>query len=88
SENPGLEQKEVFLYYLLMAKAWTVMNVHDATSVGGAHLEWRHALALRLLNLQQPNGSWMNETPEGMEQDPVLTTSYALITLEMIYSGL
>ena len=37
-----------------------------------------------LLAQQRPDGSWTNETARWFEKDAVLTTAYALITLEML----
>ena len=87
-ENPGLGQEDLFFYYLVMAKAWTAMQGHLTRPLEEVGDDWRHALALRLMDLQQPDGSWDNKASAGPETDPVMTTSYALMTLEIMYSGL
>jgi squalene-hopene/tetraprenyl-beta-curcumene cyclase len=42
-------------------------------------------LALKLIDLQQEDGSWTNESGRWMEKDPVLATAYSVLTLEMVY---
>ncbi len=88
SENPGSGQRDLLAYYLSMAKAWTALGVHEIKSGEQAPKDWRHDLALQLMNLQQGDGSWRDKTVEGLEQDPALATSYALITLGILYPGL
>ena len=51
-------------------------------------MNWRKELALKLLNLQNRDGFWVNENNRWWEKDPVLATSYTLIALEIIYKGL
>ena len=45
-------------------------------------------LALRLINLQQRDGSWSSENGRWWERDPSLVTAYAVLSLEMIYRAL
>ena len=44
--------------------------------------------ALELLNKQDPKGYWLNENGRWWERDPILVTSYAILTLERIYYSL
>jgi squalene-hopene/tetraprenyl-beta-curcumene cyclase len=50
----------------------------------GSKLNWRKEVAMRLINLQQKDGSWQNENGRWWERDPSLVTAYAVLTLEMI----
>jgi squalene-hopene/tetraprenyl-beta-curcumene cyclase len=43
---------------------------------------------MRLINLQQRDGSWVNENGRWWEKDPNLVTAYALMALEIIYRRL
>jgi squalene-hopene/tetraprenyl-beta-curcumene cyclase len=54
----------------------------------GQRLNWRKELALRLLNLQQRDGSWVNDNGRWWERDPALVTSYAVLALELVHRGL
>jgi len=40
----------------------------------------------RLLKLQKPDGSWVNPEKRWWETDPVLVTSYAVMTLEILHA--
>ncbi|MFC1591323.1 prenyltransferase/squalene oxidase repeat-containing protein [Thermodesulfobacteriota bacterium] len=87
-ENPGMGKQGLFYYYHTMAKALAVYGVHDLNTKGGTTVNWRKALALKLLDLQNGDGSWVNENGRWWERDPVLVTAYAIITLEIVHRGL
>lgn len=86
-ENPGMGAQGLFFYYHTMTKALTLARVNQVGDASGKH-DWRHELALKLLDLQQGDGSWKNDNARWWEDDPALATSYALLTLEIIYQGL
>jgi squalene-hopene/tetraprenyl-beta-curcumene cyclase len=85
SENPGLGKQGLFYYYHLMAKALTAAQRPVITSAGHAHA-WPRELALELLQRQESQGFWVNENGRWMEKDPVLVTSYSLLTLQLLRS--
>jgi squalene-hopene/tetraprenyl-beta-curcumene cyclase len=87
-ENPGMGQEGLYYYYHTMAKALTSYGADKLTLSDGKEIDWRHQLALKLLNLQREDGSWANENGRWWEKDPVLVTAYAVITMEMLYHGL
>lgn len=87
-ENPGMGPQGRFFYFHTMAKALTAAGVTDLELKDGRRVSWRRELAMKLLNLQQPDGSWINtEHARWWEKDPALVTSYAVLALEMIHRG-
>jgi squalene-hopene/tetraprenyl-beta-curcumene cyclase len=84
AENPGMDQQGYFYYLHLMTKALTAAGLEKLKVVGGGEVDWRAEVAGRLLKVQQPNGSWVNPEPRWWEADPVLVTSYAVMTLEIL----
>ena len=87
-ENPGLEGQGLYYYYHTMAKALSILRVSELELADGKKSNWREDLATKLFNLQSPDGSWKNETGRWWENDPVLVTAYAVLTLEHIYHNL
>ena len=83
-ENPGLEKAGYFYYLHLMAKGLTAAGITEM-EVGGKKVDWRRDLALRLMKLQQQDGSWINEMPRWKENNNVLVTTYCALTLEILY---
>ena len=71
-----------------MTKALAAYGVGELELKDGRRLNWRKDVAMRLLNLQRQDGSWFNENARWWEKDSALVTSYAVLTLEMIWRGL
>lgn len=88
-ENPGLEAQGLYYYYHTMAKALSAASVHQLTLSDGSKIDWRQQLAVKLFDLQQEDGSWLNEgSGRWWENDRVLVTAYAALALEHIHRGL
>jgi len=87
-ENPGMGKDGLYYYYHTMAKALSIYGVETLTLKDGKSVNWRKDLAKRLMDLQNGDGFWVNESGRWWEKDPVLVTSYAVITLEIIARGL
>lgn len=87
-ENPGMAQEGKFYYYHTMAKALSAAGVDTLKTKDGKEIDWRNELTRHLLNVQKPDGSWINETGRWMENDPSLVTAYTLLALEHIHRTL
>ena len=87
-ENPGMGQQGLYYYYHTMSKALTLSGIEEIKDASGKKRDWRKELALELLNQQDPKGFWLNENGRWWERDPILVTSYALLTLERLYYSL
>jgi squalene-hopene/tetraprenyl-beta-curcumene cyclase len=87
-ENPGLGRQGLFYYYHLMAKGLAAAGSDKFAAADGKQIDWARELALKLINLQNGDGSWVNDTARWMEKDPVLVTSYCLLALEIVYQRL
>ena len=87
-ENPAMGLQGYYYYLHLMSKALTTLQIYKLELKDGSHLDWRHALAMRLINLQKANGSWVNSNGRWWENDPNLVTAYSVMALEFIYPGL
>lgn len=83
-ENPGMGRQGFFYYLHLLTKALTIADEDRLTLADGTEVAWRDQVAARLLELQGDDGSWVNPEPRWWEADPVLVTSYAVMTLEML----
>jgi squalene-hopene/tetraprenyl-beta-curcumene cyclase len=83
-ENPGMGKAGLFYYYELMAKSLAAYGAGDLETADGHKIDWRHDLAIKLMNLQANDGSWQNDNARWWEKDPVLATAYSVITLDII----
>ncbi len=87
-ENPGMGQQGYFYYLHLMTKALNTGRVDELETNGGKKVDWRREVAMRLINLQNADGSWQNANGRWWEKDPNLVTAYAVMSLEIIYRGI
>lgn len=83
-ENPEMGQQGYFYYLHLMTKALVAARVDELKLRDGTVVDWRSAVAKRLIQLQKPNGSWINEDKRWWETDPNLVTAYSVLTLEIL----
>ena len=76
-ENPGMGHQGLYYYYDILSRALSVAAVEEI----GGH-DWREELANMLISKQLKNGSWCNDNNRFWEADPVLCTSFAMLTLK------
>ena len=93
-ENPGLAETgpgnaKAGLYYYLytMAKALSAYGQPVIVDANSQRHDWRVDLANKLASLQGKDGSFVGMS-RWMEDNPVLVTSYAALTLEQVRKDL
>lgn len=84
-ENPGLGAQGLFYYYHSMAKALSICGIEKLKLKDGSEIDWCSDLAKKMLDLQDADGSWTNANGRWWEKDPILVTSYAVLTLEHLW---
>jgi len=83
SGDPAAPYQGLFYYFNAMAKALDAYGEETIVDADGVAHDWRSEIAGRLVSLQRPDGSWLNEnSPRWWEGNPVLATAYAMITLD------
>jgi len=83
-ENPGLGQKTVYYYYMVFAKALQAVGEPVIVDAKGQRHNWREDLGRKLLSLQHPEGYWVNEIKDEMQDNKVLVTTFTMMSLEAI----
>lgn len=83
-ENPGMGQQGLYYYYTIMARSLSLLDINELPAIkeGEPPIKWRDELIKKVASLQKEDGSWANSNNRFWEGDPVLSTSYALLTLE------
>lgn len=81
--DPAAPYQGLFYYFHTMAKALDLYGEELVVDGQGREHAWRRQLSGRLIAMQRrDDGSWKNENaPSWWEGNPVLATSYALLTL-------
>jgi len=83
-ENPGMGQKTVYYYYMVLAKALASVGEDVIVDAKGQSHNWREELAAKLLSLQHPEGFWVNPVRDEWQDNPVLVTAFTLTALQYI----
>lgn len=82
TENPGMGQAGLYYYYHTFAKALDASGAEVLDDALGTPHAWREELTDKLTELQQTDGSWVNQDNDRwMEGDRQLVTAYALLAL-------
>ena len=88
SSDPTAGYQGLFYYFTTMSKALDLYDQALVTDSAGHEHDWRAELLGRMLSLQRQDGSWINSNaPRWFEGNPVLASSYALITLANTLPG-
>jgi len=82
-ENPGAPNNQgLFFYYNAFAKSMLAFGEPIITDTNGIAHNWRDDLATKLISLQRPDGSWVNdESPRWWEGNPDLCSARSVIAL-------
>jgi squalene-hopene/tetraprenyl-beta-curcumene cyclase len=83
-ENPGMGQKTVYYYYMVFAKALQALGESSITDSRGRVHNWREELGRKLLSLQHPEGYWVNEVKDEMQDNKVLVTAFTMSAIQAI----
>jgi squalene-hopene/tetraprenyl-beta-curcumene cyclase len=86
-ENPELGNQGLYYYYHSMAKALDAYGENVVIDTTGTRHTWRQDLVLKLVSLQDENGSWINTHPRWWENNRNLVTSYSVMALEEVMQG-
>ena len=77
-----------FYYYYLMAKALTVYGSDTLKLTDGKKVDWRKQLGLKLMGLQDQDGSWINKkASRWWENENPLVSAYSVIALSYLHRG-
>ena len=86
--NPGRDTAGLFYFWQAMVKCLSVSGEEEIVPLqGGAPIRWREEYVRKLISLQhvdqeKKTGYWVNPDATYMENDPVLVTAYAMLSLE------
>ena len=84
TKQPGGNGTEGYYYYLIsFTKAFAAMGEKEFVLADGRKAVWAKEMAAQIRSLQKPDGSFVNDSSEYLENDPVLATSEALLALNI-----
>ncbi|MEK6642754.1 MAG: hypothetical protein AABZ08_02505 [Planctomycetota bacterium] len=86
NENPNLPGKRshegLYYYYHVFARALSAWGQLVITDGGGTPHNWRMELCRKIISLQRPDGSWLNEKDRWLEGDANYVTGLTILTLQ------
>jgi squalene-hopene/tetraprenyl-beta-curcumene cyclase len=78
----------LYYYYLLMGRALDALGENPFTTFDGKKRDWPAELGEKLLALCRESKMWKNDNAAWYEGDPVLVTSYVLMTADVLLKNL
>jgi squalene-hopene/tetraprenyl-beta-curcumene cyclase len=84
-ENYGMGAQGLYYNYHTMAKALRLYGQSTFVDAKGISHDWYREFAEKMIELQAPDGFWMNESSRWMERDPRLVTAYVILGLDTAY---
>lgn len=86
--NPNMPETKskqgLYYYYHVFARAMYAWGEKSIRDVDGISHNWRGELAEKLMSLQRPDGSWVNEEDRWFESNPHLVTAYAVLAIQTL----
>jgi len=86
-QNPGQGTAGLYYYYHTFGKAMSILGEDNFADKDGVKHNWRNELYEALKKRQKPDGSWANDNPAFLENNPDLATAYALLALSYCKPG-
>ena len=84
-ENYGMGAQGLYYHYHTMAKALRLYGQSTFVDAKGISHDWYREFAEKMIELQTPDGFWVNESSRWMERDPRLVTAYVILGLNTAY---
>lgn len=81
NQHPGLGTTSYYYYLQTAAGALEAFGQLDVPDEKGRKRNWAMDLATKLVSLQKPDGSWLNDDPKYWEGNPLLATARAVVSL-------
>ena len=83
--SPETRNKGYYRNIRIAAEVLSASGMNQVERPDGTRWDWNPDLAKRLINLQNTDGSFVEDDDRAGAQNPVLTTCYGVLTLEILY---
>ena len=84
NSHPGMGTTAYYYYLQTAASALEAFEAVEIPSKNGEKHNWAADLLARLVNLQKPDGSWVNENRKYWEGNAILVTARGIITINHV----
>lgn len=85
-QNPNMPEPRshegLYYYYHVFARAMLANGEPIIVDESGKSHDWREELCRKLISLQRPDGSWVNDRDRWLEGDPNYVTAIAILSLQ------
>ena len=78
----------LYHYYLVMARALDAYGENPFETFDGKKHDWAREIGAQLVKSVKENKLWKNENPAWYEGDPILVTSYVLVTCDVLLKNM
>lgn len=81
NQHPGMNTTSYYYYLQTASTALEAFGAKSVPDAKGRARNWMADLVGKVVSLQKPDGSWLNDNPKYWEGNPVLVTARAVITI-------
>lgn len=81
NQHPGMNMVSYFYYLQTAAGALEAYGEPNVPDAKGRARNWMADMLTKIISLQKPDGSWVNDDPKYWEGNPVLVTARAVIAI-------
>ena len=75
----------VYYYYVAMARAMHAFDENPFRTFDGKMHDWPRELAAKFISTVRESKMWFNDNPSWYEGDPIMVTSFVLITCDVLF---
>lgn len=83
-ENPGMGQQGLYFFFNVLSRSLSTVGTDTIKKQDGTPILWKDELVAKVTSLMHDDGSWVNQNGRFWENDPVLATSFAVLSLEFV----
>ncbi len=81
-------ERGLYYYYLIMARALDAYGENPFETFDGKKHDWPREMAAKFLQSVRESKMWKNDNPAWYEGDPLLVTSYVLVTCDVLLKNI
>ena len=77
-------QQGLYFFFNVLSRSLSTVGTDTIKKQDGTPILWKDELVAKVTSLMHDDGSWVNQNGRFWENDPILATSFAVLSLEFV----